>query len=315
MSVDGSPAPRWWSRWTSPRFPRSCPGACPRLRACIGTARSTGRAHDLRWSGPSGPCGSPGRHRWCTAAPATYPSACSSPPGPRGSRWTSTCSHRRSTTTWPGSWRRALRCTSGSSPRPGPPRSRPTGPSPSGCCASSTCWASTPTPPRPWSSRRPAAWRAPTARGPARRCGCSGPPRPTSGDDPVAGSGRRFVVQRHRARSPHYDLRLELDGVLLSWAVPKGPTLDPDARRTAFRVGDHPLEYVDFEGVIPGGQYGAGDVTVWDAGTWTPREGDDPRKALASGSLHVDLHGPKLGGRFVRFRRGGGRGGDGAPGR
>jgi bifunctional non-homologous end joining protein LigD len=116
---------------------------------------------------------------------------------------------------------------------------------------------------------------------------------------------RRFVVQRHRARSPHYDLRLELDGVLVSWAVPKGPTLDPARRRTAFRVGDHPLEYVDFEGVIPSGQYGGGDVVVWDLGTWTPRHGDDPRRALADGSLHVDLEGAKLHGRFVLVRRGG----------
>ena len=115
----------------------------------------------------------------------------------------------------------------------------------------------------------------------------------------------RFVVQRHRASSDHYDLRFEVDGVLASWAVPKGPTLDPGARRSAFKVPDHPMEYVDFEGVIPKGQYGAGDVIVWDRGTWRPHGTDDPAAAIAHGSLHADVEGEKLRGRLVLVRRGG----------
>ena len=124
---------------------------------------------------------------------------------------------------------------------------------------------------------------------------------PTSPADEAA-DGRRFVVQRHRASRLHYDFRLEVDGVLVSWAVPKGPTLAPAARRSAFKVDDHPLEYIDFEGVIPAGQYGGGDVIVWDAGTWRPGGEADPARAIADGELHMDLYGEKLRGRFALVR-------------
>jgi bifunctional non-homologous end joining protein LigD len=116
----------------------------------------------------------------------------------------------------------------------------------------------------------------------------------------------RFVVQRHRARRLHYDLRLEMGGVLASWAVPKGPTLDPAVRRMAVHVEDHPLEYVAFEGVIPAGQYGGGDVIVWDEGTWELHGADDPLAAVAAGEVHAELTGHKLRGRFVLVRRSGG---------
>jgi bifunctional non-homologous end joining protein LigD len=122
---------------------------------------------------------------------------------------------------------------------------------------------------------------------------------------PPAGTGeRRFVVQRHRARRLHYDLRFEMNGVLVSWAVPRGPTLDAKARRMAVHVEDHPIEYLDFEGVIPAGEYGGGDVIVWDRGTWEPHATDDPVAAVAAGDFHADVHGSKLSGRLVLVRRG-----------
>jgi bifunctional non-homologous end joining protein LigD len=112
------------------------------------------------------------------------------------------------------------------------------------------------------------------------------------------------VVQRHRARRLHYDLRFEIDGVLVSWAVPNGPTLDPAVKRLAVHVEDHPIEYLDFEGVIPSGGYGAGDVIVWDSGTWEPHGTDDPAAAVAAGELHADVSGHKLRGRLVLVRSG-----------
>jgi bifunctional non-homologous end joining protein LigD len=124
-----------------------------------------------------------------------------------------------------------------------------------------------------------------------------------AGELPTGTEGARFVVQRHRASRLHYDLRFEIDGVLVSWAVPKGPTLDPRTRRLAMHVEDHPIEYLHFEGVIPSGEYGGGDVIVWDTGTWEPVKTDDPRAAVESGELHAEVHGEKLRGRLVLVRR------------
>jgi bifunctional non-homologous end joining protein LigD len=110
-----------------------------------------------------------------------------------------------------------------------------------------------------------------------------------------------YVVQKHRATSLHYDFRLEFNGVLLSWAVPKGPSLDPSVKRLAMRVEDHPLDYANFEGVIPEGEYGGGTVMVWDNGTWTP-ESEDVEKALKTGDLKFNLQGKKLRGSWVLVR-------------
>src|SRR3954462_13657389 len=120
-----------------------------------------------------------------------------------------------------------------------------------------------------------------------------------SGGAPTHDGLARFVVQRHRARRLHYDFRLEIDGVLVSWAVPKGITLDPDARHLAVHVEDHPIDYADFEGVIPAGEYGGGDVIVWDRGTWELHAAKDARAAVDGGEIHVDLYGEKLRGRIV----------------
>ncbi len=128
--------------------------------------------------------------------------------------------------------------------------------------------------------------------------------RPESAGERPSGSAARFVVQLHRARRVHYDVRFEIGGALASWAVPKGPTLDPAVKRAAVHVEDHPVEYLDFEGVIPSAQYGGGDVIVWDRGTWEPHGTGDPAAAIAAGELHADVHGHKLRGRLVLVRRG-----------
>jgi bifunctional non-homologous end joining protein LigD len=112
-----------------------------------------------------------------------------------------------------------------------------------------------------------------------------------------------FVVQKHQATRLHYDFRLEIDGVLVSWATPKGPSLNPSDKRLAVRTEDHPLDYAEFEGVIPEGQYGAGPVMVWDIGTCEfEQDGSPAEQQLARGELKFTLHGQKLKGKFVLIR-------------
>jgi bifunctional non-homologous end joining protein LigD len=113
-----------------------------------------------------------------------------------------------------------------------------------------------------------------------------------------------FVVQKHAASHLHYDFRLAIDGVLASWAVPKGPSMNPAEKRLAVRTEDHPLEYAEFEGLIPEGQYGAGTVMVWDTGPYEPLDGNSPSEQLARGKIDVVLHGTKLRGGFTLVRTG-----------
>jgi bifunctional non-homologous end joining protein LigD len=115
-------------------------------------------------------------------------------------------------------------------------------------------------------------------------------------------SGHIFVVQKHRATQLHYDFRLEAEGVLKSWAIPKGPSLDPKVKRLAMEVEDHPVDYAKFEGVIPEGEYGGGTVMVWDYGTYEPEGTNDVSAALRSGELKFKLNGEKLKGSWVLVR-------------
>ena len=123
---------------------------------------------------------------------------------------------------------------------------------------------------------------------------------PAGAEFPTAGNG--FVVQKHAASRLHYDFRLELDGVLVSWAVTRGPSANPDDKRLAVRTEDHPLDYARFEGLIPKGEYGGGTVMLWDNGTWEPIAGKNPRKTLPEGHLHFILHGRRMQGEWVLFR-------------
>ncbi len=125
-----------------------------------------------------------------------------------------------------------------------------------------------------------------------------------SGDRPVKSKKSAqliYVIQKHRATALHYDFRLEWRGTLLSWAVPKGPSLDPAVKRLAMHVEDHPIDYANFEGVIPAQEYGGGTVMIWDYGTWEP-EVPDVDQALAKGDLKFELHGRKLQGSWVLVR-------------
>src|SRR5580700_3167002 len=139
-------------------------------------------------------------------------------------------------------------------------------------------------------------------------------PEPKGGGEmqPSSGKPLTYVIQKHQASHLHYDFRLEWNGVLLSWAVPKGPSLDPSVKRLATPVEDHPLDYAGFEGVIPEGEYGGGTVMLWDRGTWTP-EVEDVDAALEKGDLKFTLSGKKLRGSWVLVRTKLGYGGSSKP--
>jgi bifunctional non-homologous end joining protein LigD len=129
-----------------------------------------------------------------------------------------------------------------------------------------------------------------------------------SGDAAKASSGHAYLIQKHAARRLHYDFRLELDGTLKSWAVTKGPSLNPADKRLAVHVEDHPLAYGDFEGTVPKGEYGGGTVMLWDQGSWTPI--GDAERGYKKGKLDFELQGKRLKGRWHLVRMHGNRRGD-----
>lgn len=134
-----------------------------------------------------------------------------------------------------------------------------------------------------------------------RRFGITPEPSGKKRVTPAQGRGLIYVVQKHKASHLHYDFRIQWNGVLLSWAVPKGPSLDPSMKRLATRVEDHPIDYASFEGVIPQNEYGAGTVMVWDKGIWAP-ESREVDAALRKGELKFTLRGKKLKGSWVLVR-------------
>ena len=131
-----------------------------------------------------------------------------------------------------------------------------------------------------------------------RKFGVTPAPRGRKG----RGGGHHYVIQKHAARRLHYDLRLELDGVMKSWAVTRGPSLDPNEKRLAVQVEDHPIEYNAFEGTIPEGEYGGGTVQLWDRGYWQLDGQSTPEQALRRGDLKFTLDGKRLRGSWVLVR-------------
>jgi bifunctional non-homologous end joining protein LigD len=127
-------------------------------------------------------------------------------------------------------------------------------------------------------------------------------PEPKGSKFPKRKKSLLYVIQKHRASHLHYDFRLESNGVLLSWAIPKGPSRDPSVKRLAMQVEDHPVEYGSFEGVIPEGEYGGGTVMLWDTGTWSPEEDIPVGESLRKGSLKFKLNGKKLKGSWALVR-------------